>query len=347
MFGNIAILGLPKERPDVLLEPKVGQSKWRSFFAYLCVIVTRAVGFFCFGIIWVSVNGRIAPQSEAPIRLFLPHSSYLDTAALTGFDFKSKNLYSFLIKANSLFGQILPIEALMSIRVYRSNETKKNAITEEIRRRAAEGHQNKNSGWFPVLLAPEGTALSGTVLHKFKLGAFKPGLPVQPVYIDVGDRSAKNLKQAFSMADWYGSKKINLTKILLSHMMYVYQKVSITYCDVIHPTPKEKANPILYADNARLKISKMINLPIHDTTLEDNLLMIRFHDKYRGDPNYGIVKFVKLQVLYSANFSTVKTAFDFYLNEGKHGIDSRTGSIDKQDFLKYALGFFEKILDFW
>ena len=38
-----------------------------------------------------------------------------------------------------------------------------------------------------VALFPEGTTTNGTYLLNFKVGAFKPGLPVQPVHLNYYD----------------------------------------------------------------------------------------------------------------------------------------------------------------
>ena len=38
-----------------------------------------------------------------------------------------------------------------------------------------------------VAIFPEGTTTNGTYLLNFKIGAFKPGLPVQPVHFDYND----------------------------------------------------------------------------------------------------------------------------------------------------------------
>ena len=40
-----------------------------------------------------------------------------------------------------------------------------------------------NGKWSPVMIFPEGTCTNGKALIKFKVGAFLPGLPVQPVCV--------------------------------------------------------------------------------------------------------------------------------------------------------------------
>lgn len=324
ILGKIAVIGIRSDNQKAI----VSNSCWRKFLAWLCLLLVRANAFFCFGIYWISRKGTPASQNEAPIRLMVPHSSYMDALIGTS-PFPLGNMVSFIMKADSTLGQLIPIEVVMAVRVYRNSEQKKDFVTEELQRRA----KDKDGGWWPIVLSPEGTALTGTVLHKFKLGAFKPGLPVQPVYFKVKGRGPGK-KQDLNFGDNYGDRPVNMTKVLLCHMLKLWQTVSIEYLEPIVPTQDEQYDAVLFADNCRQKISEITKIPIHDTTLEDGLLSKRFAHKYGGDPNYGIVKFVKLQVLYSANFKVVKSIFDTYLTDYKEHLDKKTGSIPKAKFLK-------------
>lgn len=322
IFGNLACVGLKKEND-------ISKSSWRKFLAWCCIVCVRLNALFCFGIYWIGRKGKPASQKDAPIRLMVPHSSYMDTIALSS-PFPLGNLISFIIKADTTLGRLLPIEVVMAVRVFRGTEQGRDFVTHELQRRA----EDLDGDWWPILLSPEGTALTGTVLHKFKLGAFKPGVPVQPVHFKIKNRGPLSPRQSLSFGDYYGDKPINHSIVLVYHMLFLWQSISIEYLDPIVPTEEEKNDPVKFADNTREKISKLINVPMHDTALEDSLLMKRFLLKFKGNPNYGIVKFVKLQVLYSANFKSVKKVFDHYIENYRVHLDKNTGAIEKSKFFE-------------
>ena len=53
--------------------------------------------------------------------------------------------------------------------------------------------RTKCEGARPLLIFPEGTCTNGTCLIMFKVGAFRPGVPVQPVVMQVGCRAEGGL----------------------------------------------------------------------------------------------------------------------------------------------------------
>lgn len=93
-----------------------------------------------------------------------------------------------------------------------------------------------------VLIFPEGTCGNGDVLLSFKTGAFKPGLPVQPVTVEYPFR--------YFDVSWC-SEYPGLGDIVCRMFCQLYTPMVVTYYEVIKPTPEERANPMLYARNVQ------------------------------------------------------------------------------------------------
>ena len=332
VFGKIGLIGLGSDALEN--EPCIAKSRWRKVFSRLAYFCVRAHATLCYGLWWADHKGT--PRMDIPLWLLVPHSSLMDTFPWFSICPLGR-LVSFIIKAENPVVAQMPLQIFMALRVTRASSTDKNFITNEIKRRA----ENIDQGWWPIILAPEATALSGTVLHKFKLGAFKPGLPVQPVRITTGTKGPNSDgslgRQSVNLCDLDGASEISFIKIVIYHMCKIYHPLGIEYLDPIYPDEKEKIDPILYADNCREKISKSLKLPLHDSTFEDNILMSRFLNKFGGNPNYGFCKYVKLQVLYHVNYSVICPIFDWYLNQvtvQRQDFDPETAYFSKAKFFE-------------
>ena len=341
IFGSIAGFGLNRHFET----PVVAKSRWRKFFLALCKLTLRSVMFFSFGIYYIKTKGVQASSKFAPVRLIVPHSHWLDVAAFF-VALPLSDTCSFVMKAETPFAKF-PIHAFMAIVVERSKAAKKSYVKEQIQKRCIEATSEKGDrkDWFPIIISPEGTALNGTALHKFKLGPFNPGKPVQPVWINFGvDNNKPGYKQAMSMCDHVGNTYKGNFRNLLRHFLYFYQPLEVTYMDPICPDEDEIMAPILFAQNARQKISEESGLPIIDTTWEDSVIARIFKDKYNRLYPYGIPKFVKLQHYYGTNLTKLKLIFEKYMDLGGKNINQK-GQINKKIFFQIFEGFSKKYLE--
>merc|ERR1712055_705307 len=132
------------------------------------------MGCMCMGF-QVSKTGTQVSQSEAPVLIVAPHSSFFDALAVfwTGLPFivnREENKDLLLIGKCVQFGQ--------AIFVSRQRKESREECKEEIRRRV-----NSEEPWRQFLIFPEGTTSNRQALMTFKPGGFLPGKPVQPVLI--------------------------------------------------------------------------------------------------------------------------------------------------------------------
>lgn len=152
---------------------------WRKRGVYVMRCLGRSSA-FCYGFHKIKTNGVRASAEEAPIFVVAPHTSFFDSwvffaLGLPGSVSREANLdYPFL-------GRL--VMATQPIIVTRADASNKSRTIDEIKRRAAPG-----SGWPQTVVFPEGTTTNRSCLITFKLGAFIPGRPIQPVVVKYNNK---------------------------------------------------------------------------------------------------------------------------------------------------------------
>ncbi|XP_029442414.1 lysophosphatidylcholine acyltransferase 2 isoform X2 [Rhinatrema bivittatum] len=204
-------------------QPFIG---WRRTLIHCCIgSLTRAL-FFSMGFV-VKVKGKRASQLEAPLLVVAPHSTFFDAiacivAGLPSPVSRTENV------AIPIFGRML--RATQPVLVSRIDpDSRKRTANEIIKRVTSDGE------WPQVLIFPEGTCSNRSCLITFRLGAFSPGVPVQPV--------------------------------LLRYPNKVFMPVHF-------PNEEEKKDPLLFANGVRSAMAAALGVPITDHTYEDCRLMV-------------------------------------------------------------------------
>ena len=335
LFSYIGTLGIENryttnycpESPDVL-------SLWRRIFRWLALACYR-IGFVSFGVWWISEknlenklqNRKNYKFKDCPIMICAPHVSMCDTAFFGVMPFQT-NVSPI---AFSGMGPWLnnPMRIILAILVDLQDRKSRNSVLVHLNKRLAP--ENIDKPWRPIVVFPEATCTSGRALTNFKTGAFTPGKPVQPVYIE----SSNIMDCSFS---WLG---LNAGLNLLMLMLSFKTSITIHYLPIYHPNNQEKKDSELFAYNVRQKISNYSKLPILDTDTVDGKIQKRFETfpNYEGaDPQYAFIGVIGLQQKYDglAN-SDIITAFDRYLTDFEAVINKKTGEILKMsDYQKTA-----------
>ena len=157
---------------------------WRKLAQKAAALLGRASVRFCgFS---VTVKGEIASAEEAPILVAAPHSGFFDAFAL----FWSKTPYLVSREENRnlpVLGKC--IELSQSINVKREDpNSRQNTVQEIVRRTNLHNHPDPAERWPQLLIFPEGSTSNRKALMSYKLGAFYPGKPVQPVLLRYPNR---------------------------------------------------------------------------------------------------------------------------------------------------------------
>mmetsp|Transcript_2395 Transcript_2395/g.5075 ORF Transcript_2395/g.5075 Transcript_2395/m.5075 type:complete len:400 (+) Transcript_2395:812-2011(+) len=206
------------------------------------------------GFHYIPVYGRQASNDDARI-LIGNHVSFIETfyIGLMGASPVSK-------KENAsipLFGALT--SALQPILVDRADPNSRKNVAKTIVDRA------KDRSWNQVVLFPEGTTTTGKALIQFKVGAFAPGEPVQPVCFFFNNNAFN-----FGMT----SAGPSLPALALRVLCQINNNMSVHFLPAYRPSAEEKSDPKLYAKNVRRVMAEYMKVPTTEHSYDDVCLQI-------------------------------------------------------------------------
>jgi len=237
---------------------------------------------FGFGVFHVQVKNLENLSDDAKIVTFGPHSTLFDTAIIYAF---GRRTFSGITAAAEFFrplsGKMLRIMDYVGID-YKNPKSRQACVDAII-------HRATSADWKDILctLACEGGTHSGIGLAQFKRGAFLPGLPVQPMSIEVPewiDVIFGNLnRERFSKrgAGWAGwTFNSNLIFMLWYQLAVPWQPFIVRVLPVYRPSEEERENPMLFGKGVRKVIAESLGCPVYDTTHVDGYIVERLWQKY-------------------------------------------------------------------
>jgi lysophosphatidylcholine acyltransferase / lyso-PAF acetyltransferase len=227
---------------------------WRRSLSLWLAPMSRFI-LFAAGFWQVDVSGE--PDEEAALTV-MNHSTPLDIYVAVCYA-RVPSMVSRAVEAkNPAFGQVL--RATQSVLVERTNVSSSDAAKQAIVKRSrlfVEHNRRARDGEprFPTLLMfPEATTTNQRALIQFKLGAFLPGAPVQPV--------ALRYASAFD-ASWVCGT--SLFTLLYRACCQFNNRLSVQYLPLHVPTEEERRDPALFASNVRAEIARALGGDIAQT----------------------------------------------------------------------------------
>jgi 1-acyl-sn-glycerol-3-phosphate acyltransferase len=200
-------------------------------------IILAAAGFY-----WPRVKGlqHLKKGLEEGAIVCSNHVSYADAFAVVG-AFCPCGITLEFTKTIPLLGP--GIRALQNIYVASDGTSEGGGAARAIAERAA------RSGEFgvPVIVFPEGTLSDGRGLLKFKTGAFATGRPVVPLVL-------RYRLRPFSPAWGIVPMPFHILRMLTQPR----NVLEMEFLPVYHPSPAERNNPQLYAQNVRLLMARAL-----------------------------------------------------------------------------------------
>ncbi|KAL6118363.1 lpcat4 [Pungitius sinensis] len=224
---------------------------WRRWLLHPLMLGLSRLAFFSLGFLWVRVKGRRAELKEAPVLVVAPHSSFMDMVALMPTRLatvvsRSENTSLPVVGALLEFNQAVLVSR-------KDPESRRRAVAQVTERLTSDGY------WPQMLMFPEGTTTNGSVLIKFKPGAFLAGLPVQPVLLHYPNK-LDTVRWTYKGTSWM--------EALWHTTSQFYTNVTVEFLPVYSPSPEEKKDPDLYADNVQRLMAKALGLPATDYVME-------------------------------------------------------------------------------
>ena len=131
----------------------------------------------------------------------------------------------------------VPMRMILALLISREKASSRKFVVQEMQRRIDQNLQNsktteKTSKWPSLIIFPEGTCGNGEQLCYFKPGAFIPGAPVQPIYLEVKNAFSGDTL-SFTWADASNNfQGTQFLKNILGAMLSLRVKLSVHYLPV-------------------------------------------------------------------------------------------------------------------
>lgn len=264
IWANLASLGCDTSVPYSPIRRRILVGGIRVFARILL---------FFYGYVWIQESYEIAdaekrkkqPQPSLVVCNHVGFAELLYLASRDGCCFVSKEAN----RALPFIGKIA--EILQSIFVSRgggrgsTHSTESSAsgggssTTDQILERA----RAPPGTWPPLALCPEGTTTNGHVMIHMHTGAFRSGLPVQPVVASMPFSPVHGYDQSFSCT--------NIVLHILGLMTQPMNRLNVTHLAVYVPNEKEKADPKLFANNVRDRMAQTLGVNSYELTWADKL----------------------------------------------------------------------------
>jgi len=247
-IARIGLLGISDEQ--LAAAPFTG---WRLYIRHAICVILRVMFAFC-GFWPVKVIGKQAPSEAAPILCVAPHSTFFDALAVA-----VMGAPSVVAKAETknvpFFGSL--IRYTQPLLVHRTDPDSRKKTLDTMKERSVEG-----KGWQQVLIFPEGTCTNRSALITFRLGAFIPGVPVQPVIIRY-DNCYDTVTWTWEGIPAWKAIVFSLSQFRINH--------SVEFLPPYSPSEEEIAKPQLFANNVRAVMAARMGVPVTDCSYYDYL----------------------------------------------------------------------------
>ncbi|BFZ19725.1 hypothetical protein BsWGS_22764 [Bradybaena similaris] len=283
-------------------------------------IVLSRVLFFVLGFHYVSTKGKRVSSGVAPLLVAAPHSSMFDMLLLCVGSHPASPVSRMENAEIPVFGSLLKF--LEPVLVKREDPQSRMKAVREILDRSS------SDRWPQIIIFPEGTCTNRSCLISFKLGAFFPGVPVQPVCVTYPN------KLDTVTWTWEGP---GVYKQLWLTLCQFYTRCEIEYLPVYVPTELEQAEPRSFADGVRAKMALHLKLPVTDHSFDDCRLM---HEakKLSMSPTAGLVEFEKLHSKLGLSFMGMQELLEqFNKIKGNKSTKEKAACITYEDFKNYLM----------
>ena len=194
------------------------------------------------------VKGHQVSREEAPILIAAPHTSFFDVWVICLCHAtplaRRENKNAPIIWAPQALAQLLFVR--------RRSADSRHKAKDDISQRAT-----SPLSWRQLIIFPEGTTSNGKALTRFYTGAFRPGVPVQPVTI-------KYSHPELSIWTWKSSH--GMVTSLLLQFCNPFHKIAVEFLPVYNPSLEEQEDPILFANNVQKIIADSLQIKATDVT---------------------------------------------------------------------------------
>jgi len=223
---------------------------WRTWLVRASVRMVARPFCWCFGLV---VSHRRHPSALTSRGVLVcNHIGYVEILALVA-EYAPSVVAKAEIAQYPLIGAVA--QAMQCVFVDRKNPDDR----ERVRLMLLERARAEPGKFPPLLLFPEGTTGNGASLLRFQKGIFAAGQPVQPL--------AFRTHFCYYNSGWPNG---NMGLHVLGLLTRLYHAVSLTELPLYTPSPAERSDAILYADNVAMTLANHLRQPLSSKTMFDN-----------------------------------------------------------------------------
>jgi len=231
-------------------------TKWHQLFLIKFLLSLAKFQIFILGIS-IRHTGEPASRNEAPMLVLAPHSTFIDGLFLPYHGMVTGVLPSPIAKADvhnmPLIGALL--DMCNPIYVERGERRSRSSVVHEIKKRV-----NVEQPYPQCAIFPEGTNSNAQSLLAFKIGAFIPRVPVQPVCLSF--KCWNTIVWTFQGPSLFWCLFYTLSQVRI--------QLNFNYLPVEKPLQDE--DPASFAERVRTKIGKATGLKLSQLTYENGLI---------------------------------------------------------------------------
>jgi len=229
----------------------------RALALRLMLACTRGL-LWWLGFHWVAWSGKPASKSTAPI-VVSNHVSFMETFYLT-YVLHACGMTETSTRSSAAGSAT---RALDYVFVDRADPESRTAAQNAMQAKVSDSRARQ------FMMCPEGQTSNGSQIISFKEGAFRLGVPVQPVAVKYG------CKNCFFASDWDPTSVDNMPAHFIRALFEWHHHVHMTWLPPHTPTDAETQSPQLFAANVRSEIAAQLGVPTTEHG-HDDVRLARF-----------------------------------------------------------------------
>eukprot|EP01130_Rhizamoeba_saxonica_P003720 TRINITY_DN1546_c0_g1_i4.p1 TRINITY_DN1546_c0_g1~~TRINITY_DN1546_c0_g1_i4.p1 ORF type:complete len:375 (+),score=95.05 TRINITY_DN1546_c0_g1_i4:767-1891(+) len=175
-----------------------------------------------------------------------------------------------------------------------------------------------------VLIFPEGTTTNGNMIINFKTGAFRQGVPVQPVVLKYPNKY-RNCAHTLDNQ--------NMGKTFLGLMCQFGNYMEVQFLEPYIPSEEEIQNEHLYAENVRTLMADALGVPSTEHSYEDMLLMKRALS-LQVPVETANIELERVREIINVDLDEAKELLSKFADINPYG----DGNVTVEEFASYLLG---------
>jgi lysophosphatidylcholine acyltransferase/lyso-PAF acetyltransferase len=168
----------------------------------------------------------------------------------------------------------------------------------------------RDARWPQLAIYPEGNTSNGRQLCAFKLGAFQPGLPVQPLCIKY-----RGARCGATDPSWVEPLGLPLHVLVLRMLLSWGHSMEVTYLPVMAPTPEEVKEPRRFARRVQAAMAACLGVPVTEHSFGDTRLLFAAR-RLRLEPRGCLLEMDRAQREWGVSYSDCRDAMERFAAAG-------------------------------